>query len=91
MAKYDEFEEDYAFGIEYYFDYLAAHQGSDLYSVLANLYNDMDSTDQMYFLADMQDAFENFSSGDWSTWAEWLNWLVENDWATWKEIREWYE
>ena len=88
MARFDDFED--AHDIEYYFDYLAAHQGSDLNPVLANIYNDLDSTDQLYFLDNMQDAFDNFASGEWETWAEWLDWLVENDWATWDEIRDWY-
>ena len=90
MARFDDFEDDYAHGIEYYFDYLAAHQGSDLNPVLANIYDDLGSTDQLYFLDHMQDAFDNFASGEWTTWAEWLDWLVENDWATWDEIQDWY-
>lgn len=91
MARFDDFEDDYAHGIEYYFDYLAAHQGSDLNPVLANIYDDLDSTDQLYFLDNMQEAFDNFASGEWATWAEWLDWLVENDWATWDEIQDWYD
>ena len=40
VAKYSYYEEESP-GIEYYFDYLAAHQGYDLIPILESIYNDM--------------------------------------------------
>ena len=90
VAKYSDYEEE-SHGVEYYFDYLAAHQGFDLIPILESIYNDMDGDVQPEFLDEMAVAWNNFHKGEWTTWAEWLDWLVEYDWADWDEIRDWYD